>query len=215
MRYSIVLAIFFITSISSVSGQKPFQDEITAFKLQDSLSFPGKGKILFVGSSSFRLWKDLQSDFPEHPLINRGFGGSSFPDLMLYKDEIIKPYAPRQVVVYCGENDLAGGASPEKVVSDFKAFFSYLRGLSADTHVAFVSIKPSPSREHILDNVKKANEMIKSFLETQKKTAYINIFAPMLKPDGSFREELFVQDRLHMNEKGYDIWTAAIKPHLK
>jgi lysophospholipase L1-like esterase len=215
MRYFILLATFFFTSVSFVSGQKPFQEEINAFKVQDSLSFPGKGKILFVGSSSFRLWKNLQSDFPDHPLINRGFGGSSFPDVMMYKDEIIKPYAPKQVVVYCGENDLAGGASPEKVLSDFKALFNYVRALSADTHIAFVSIKPSPSREHILGNVKKTNEMIKEFLETQKRAVYVNIFAPMLNPDGSFREELFVQDRLHMNEMGYNIWAAAIKPHLK
>jgi lysophospholipase L1-like esterase len=209
--------IFFLLTVVSITtaAQNQFQKEIDQFKHEDSLSVPGKGKILFVGSSSFRLWKDLQRDFPNHPLINRGFGGSTFTDLLFFKEDIIKPYAPRQVVIYCGENDLAGGATPQKVLSDFKAFFQYIRKHFPKSYIAFVSIKPSPSRKHILNSVRQANKLISDYIASQKRAVYVDIFSPMLDSAGNFREELFVEDRLHMNRQGYDIWKKALQPHLK
>jgi lysophospholipase L1-like esterase len=213
MRYQIFL-LFILVSFGSIA-QKPFENEINAFKKQDSLQFPGTGKILFVGSSSFRLWKDLQGDFPKHPLINRGFGGSTFKEILLYKDEIIRPYAPKQIVIYCGENDLAGGASTLEVFNNFKALFGYIRGFSPKTSIVFVSIKPSPSRKHIFEKVKEANTLIRNYIGKQKLTVFVDTFSLMLDSDGNFKEELFVEDRLHMNRKGYDIWKAALEPHLK
>lgn len=213
MRF--LIFIFFAFSIFIASAQKPFADEIAGFRHDDSVSFPGKGKILFVGSSSFRLWKDLQTDFPDLQIINRGFGGSTLDDVLLYKEQIIKPYAPRQVVVYCGENDLANGTSPEKVTANFIELFNYIRGNFPRADVIFVSIKPSPSRKHILDNVRKANGAIRQFLAGQKRATFVDVFSLMLDSNGNFREELFVEDRLHMNRKGYDIWKQALMPHLK
>jgi lysophospholipase L1-like esterase len=209
------ILLLFIFSSAAVLAQKPFEEEIIAFRQEDSLRFPGKNKILFLGSSSIRLWADLQNDFPDRPIINRGFGGSTFEDVLLFKDDLLKPYQPRQVVIYCGENDLAGGAEPQKVYDNFRSLFSYIRRLSPKTHVLFISIKPSPSRKHIFEKVKETNSMIRSFLEKQQRAAFVDIFTPMLNPDGTFREELFVEDRLHMNRKGYDIWKKAIKPYLK
>jgi lysophospholipase L1-like esterase len=201
--------------VHTLVAQKPFEDEINEFKKQDSIQFPGKGKILFVGSSSFRLWKDLQNDFPDHPLINRGFGGSTLHDILVYKEDVIKPYAPKQVVIYCGENDLASGATPQKVFDNFKALFGYIRALSPQTHIAFVSMKPSPSRENILSQVREGNAMIKEYLDKQSRSVYIDIFTPMMSGKNTFRKELFVGDMLHMNRKGYDIWKKAILPHLQ
>lgn len=211
------LPIFLFLVLTNVFswGQNPFANEIADFKRQDSIAFPGKGKILFIGSSSFRMWNDLQEDFPERPLINRGFGGSTLDDVLMYKDEIIKPYAPRQVVIYCGENDLANGASPEKVTSNFVTLFNYIRQNFPEASVVFVSIKPSPSRKNILDNVRKANGSIREFIKKQKSAAFVDVFSLMLDKNGNFREELFIEDRLHMNRKGYDIWKKALKPHLK
>ena len=210
--------LFFVSFAFSVliaSAQKPFADEIAGFRQEDSVSFPGKGRILFVGSSSFRLWKDLQNDFPHLEIINRGFGGSTLDDVLLYKNEIIKPYAPRQVVIYCGENDLANGTSPEKVTANFVELFGFIRGNFPKADIIFVSIKPSPSRKHILDNVRKANDAIRQFMAKQKRATFVDVFSPMLDSKGDFREELFIEDRLHMNRKGYDIWKQALKPYLK
>jgi lysophospholipase L1-like esterase len=214
MRNTTFLILILLFLGFTAQSQKPFEDEIKAFRQQDSVQFPGKGKILFIGSSSFRLWKDVQTDFPTHPIINRGFGGANFTDLLLYKDQIVNPYSPRQVVIYCGENDLAQGTEPEKVFENFKILFSYIRGVAPQAHIAFVSIKPSPSRKPILENVKRTNRMIKDFLGKQKRAVYVDTFSLMLQQNGDFREELFVEDRLHMNRKGYDIWKAALEPHL-
>lgn len=213
MRLPIILILVLVNVLSW--AQKPFANEIADFKRQDSISFPGKGKILFVGSSSFRMWDDLRADFPQLPIINRGFGGSTFEDVLMYKDEIIKPYAPRQVVIYCGENDLAGEATPEKVTSNFITLFNYIREISPNADVIFVSIKPSPSRKHILYNVRKANSAIREFIGKQKQAVFVDVFSLMLDDRGDFREELFIEDRLHMNRKGYDIWKKALQPYLK
>ena len=215
MSRILLFAGWLFIAVLPVTAQHAFQNEIDSFRRADSIAFPGTDKIVFTGSSSFRLWKELQSDFPGHPIINRAFGGSTFDDLLYYRDRIIGPYKPRQVVIYCGENDLAGGASPGKVFENFVEFFRYIRSVSPEAHVLFVSIKPSPSRSQILDKVKEANALIHSFLSGEQRTGYVDIFTPMLDERGNFREELFVQDRLHMNRKGYAIWKAAIEPHLK
>ncbi len=104
------VAIFFIAlSLQNVCAQQhpAFWEEIQIFKKQDSIHFPTKHAILFVGSSSFTKWTDVQNYFPKYKIINRGFGGSSLSDVIRYADDIIFPYHPKQVVIYCGENDLA------------------------------------------------------------------------------------------------------------
>lgn len=193
----------------------PFINEITAFRKQDSVSFPKKKAILFVGSSSFRMWKDVQQAFPEHTIINRGFGGSSLPDVIRYADQIIYPYKPKQVLIYCGENDLtAPGVTGEMVFERFKTLFGMIRGKLPKTRIGFVSIKPSPSRAKLQPEVIKANALIKDFLAGQKRADYIDIFSKMLNADGSMKEELFLADRLHMKANGYAIWQQEIRPYL-
>jgi lysophospholipase L1-like esterase len=198
-----------------VDAQPPFHDEIRQFQRQDSIKFPPRNAVLFVGSSSFRLWNDIEASFPRHTIINRGFGGSTLQDVLHYTEQIIFPYFPKQVVIYCGENDVAAGASPHEVLRRFDQLFSSLRKKFTDVPVVFVSIKPSPSRAHLQSQMKQANQLIHTYLKDHKNTVFVDVYSAMLDKNGQPREELFVNDRLHMNAQGYAIWRKAITPHLK
>lgn len=203
-------------SIPLTAQQLPFWTEIKAFKTADSLQAPPANAILFVGSSSFRIWPDLQKSFPGYSLINRGFGGSSLPHVIQYAEEIIIPYKPKQVVVYAGENDFMNDSVTGKIVADrFENLFNLLREHMPQVDIAFVSIKPSPSRQHLMSQMAEANALIKNFLTTQRRTAFINIWDQMLDEHGKPRKDLFLKDMLHMNEHGYAIWQKALKPYLK
>ena len=210
--------IFFLVfvSISFFANAQPFAKEIAAFKKQDSLSFPGTGKILFVGSSSFTLWKDVQQYFPEYPIINRGFGGSSLTDLIRYAPDVIFPYDPRQIVIYCGENDFAGDTSlyPSQVAQRFFDLFNLIRARYKKVPIAYISMKPSPSRQHLMARFNVANVMIKNFLKKKKRTAYIDVYKAMVKENGLPKDEIFLADKLHMNAEGYKIWNKIIEPYL-
>ena len=209
------LIILFVFAFTSTLAQ-PFAKEIAAFKKQDSLSFPPSKAILFVGSSSFRLWKTVHTDFPGYTIINRGFGGSSIPDVIRYAPHIILPYNPRQIVIYCGENDFGGNdtLTPQQLTQRFIELFTIIRKKYKKVPIAYVSMKPSPSRAKLLTKFVAANGMIRQFLSTKKHTAYIDVYQPMLQPDGTPLTDIFVQDKLHMNEKGYAIWTQIIQPYL-
>lgn len=196
--------------------QPPYWKEIQAFKKADSISFPPEKAILFVGSSSFRMWNDVQKDFPKHTIINRGFGGSSLPDVIRYADDIITPYHAKQIVIYCGENDLASSDSitAQMVFDRFKTLFTIIRTNSKKVNIVFVSIKPSPSRERIHDSVIEANKMIKAFLKTKKHTSFVNVYKLMIDANGQPMKELFKDDMLHMKPEGYVLWKKAIEPYL-
>lgn len=194
--------------------QPAFWSEIAAFKKQDSLKFPQKYSILLVGSSSFRKWTEVAESFPGYNLINRGFGGSNFVDVIRYAYDIILPYQPKQILIYCGDNDLAQNASVTEVVKRFKTLYQVIRINLPNAVVDFVSIKPSPSRQHLLSKMKEVNSQIAAYLKKEKNGGFINIYSPMLDEKGKPKEELFVEDRLHMNEKGYAIWRKVILPYL-
>ena len=204
-----------ITLVPSVKAQ-PFIDEIIAFKKNDSIAMPQKNAILFVGSSSFRMWTNVKQDFPLHSIINRGFGGSSLTDVIRYADQIIFPYQPAQILIYAGENDLASAdtVSAQMINDRFQQLFKLIRIELPDVAIAFVSIKPSPSRQHLLQKVIAANDLIKNFLTTQTKAAYIDVFSAMIDEKKNPLPDLFIEDRLHMNKKGYAIWLQIIYPHL-
>lgn len=210
-----IFALLASTCFEALS-QPAFQNEIQAFKKQDSISAPPANAILFVGSSSFKKWTDVQSYFPGFTIINRGFGGSVLPDVIRYANEIIIPYRPKQVLIYCGDNDLAASdtVTPQIVTHRFIQLFNIIRGALPKTNIAFVSIKPSPSRERLMPKMKQTNALIKSFLTKHKNTSYVDVFTPMLLANGKPMTDLFIEDKLHMNEKGYAIWQKAIKPHL-
>lgn len=195
--------------------KNPNEQEIQAFKKQDSIHPPPKNGILFIGSSSLRKWTDLEKTFASYQAINRGFGGSTLTDAIYYVNDLIDPYQPRQVVIYSGENDIAYKNVPaDTVLNRFKIWFALVRQKLPLVPIAFISIKPSPSRAKFQQTVIESNKRIKKYLRGQRKTAFINVYGRMLDKKKQMRPELYVEDQLHMNEKGYQIWTKAIKPYL-
>lgn len=194
----------------------PFYDDIQAFLKQDQANPPAKGQILFVGSSSFTRWTDVQKDFPDYKILNRGFGGSSLTDVIRYADQIIFPYRPKQIVIYCGENDLAADASlpAYKVYNRFRELFRLIRAKLPSVPIAYVSMKPSPSRTYLLPKMIAGNGWIKDFLKSQPNTKFIDVFPLMTDAVGHPDPELFGPDMLHMNKRGYAIWIREIEPIL-
>lgn len=210
------LASHFITNDSFAQIIPPFYNDIIAFKKNDQVVRPESGSILFVGSSSFTMWKDVQNDFPAYKILNRGFGGSSLTDLIRYAPDVIYPYQPKQVVIYCGENDFVSSpnANADTVLTRFNQLFGMIRTRLPKAHILFVSIKPSPSRAKYMPEMVRANAMIKSFLKKKSKTGYVDVYNKMLLADGSPMPNIFLADKLHMNRTGYEIWQKAILPHL-
>src|SRR5215216_2064013 len=148
--YFLLLVLFFSNAANAQTT--PFLNEIQDFKKQDSIRRQPKGAILFTGSSSFRLWTNLQDDFSGYTIINRAFGGSTFPDVIRYADDIIFPYEPKQIVIYCGDNDLAASdtVTAKMVFDRFKILYGMIRKELPVTPIVFVSIKPSPSRARLM-----------------------------------------------------------------
>lgn len=216
MRFiTIALALLLITT-AEAQDKPAFYDDIQNFKKTDSAAFQGTGKILFVGSSSFTNWKDVQNYFPGIPIINRGFGGSALTDVIRYAEDVITPYKAKQIVMYCGENDLASSdsVSPITVLSRFKQLFDIIRSNQPAIPFAYVSIKPSPSRAHLMPKMIESNRLIKKFLKKKKHTGFINVYPDMLNEKGRPIPYIFLEDSLHMNSKGYAIWQKKIEPYL-
>ncbi len=196
--------------------ERPFWKEIRAFKTADSLQHPPGKAIVFVGSSSFRMWNDVGDAFPGHTIINRGFGGSSLPHVIQYADQIVIPYKPKQVVVYCGENDFMDKTVTSEIVVDrFTSLFELLRRELPRARITFVSMKPSPSRQHLMPQIKAANDAIRDYLHDKRRADFVSIWEPMLDANGNPRKELFRADMLHMNADGYAIWQKALEPYLR
>ena len=213
----IKLIIVFLLCVGFVRAQNaPFFSEIQQFKKEDSAHFPPKNGILFLGSSTFRKWTDIQKYFPGYPIINRGFGGSSFPDAIRYADEIVFPYEPRQIVIYEGDNDLASSdnITADSVLNRFKEFYYFIKNELPNTTIDFVSIKPSLSRQKLMPEMAKANLLIKNFLKDKKNTNFIDVYHAMLDNVGNPDKSIFLNDGLHMNAKGYSIWQKIIQPYL-
>jgi lysophospholipase L1-like esterase len=211
-----LLSFFFVLALTVTgSAQKPFYNEIQEFKKQDSARFPPKNAILFVGSSSFRMWDNMQQMFPGYTVINRGFGGSTLKQLADYMNDIVLPYNPKQIVIYSGENDIAtDSASAFMVFERFKTVYDMIRAKLPHVSIVYISIKPSPSRMHYANTMQTANRLIKSFLKNKSNARFVDVYSLMLSSSGQPRQELFLEDDLHMNQKGYSIWQKAIQPHL-
>jgi lysophospholipase L1-like esterase len=196
------------------SGAQKWEAEIQAFEACDKTNPPPKDAILFVGSSSIRLWQSLAHDFPGHKVINRGFGGSQLADSVAFANRIVISYRPKMVLLYAGDNDIAAGKTPEQVFADFKSFVAKVYTALPKARIAYISIKPSLARWHLVDKVKAANQLIEVYAQKKKYLMFIDVFTPMLGPDGEPRKELFVADGLHLNPAGYEVWASTIRPYL-
>lgn len=195
---------------------KPYWKEIQAFKQMDQQNRIPKKPILLVGSSSFTKWTDVTDYFPGKAIVNRAFGGSRLLDLNHYAHQLLEPYKPKQILIYCGENDIAmDNPTATEVFERFKIFFGKIRATYPKVPVAYVSIKYSPSREQYWPIVKEVNGMIEAYLNTQKRTDYIDITKVMNDANGKVRTDIFLEDMLHMKPQGYQLWPKVIAPYLK
>lgn len=192
-----------------------FAEEIARFEAADLSSPPRPGGVLFVGSSSIRLWPVLTSDFPGVDVLQRGFGGAELSDVVRYAPRIVLPYRPRLIVLYAGENDIAAGKSAAAVVREYQAFVSLVRRALPETRIAFVSMKPSGSRWGLVARMREANDLVRRHAATDKRLLFVDVFTPMLGADGKPREELFVADRLHLSAAGYALWRELLSPIVR
>lgn len=190
-----------------------WEKDMAAFDAADAKSPPPRGAIVFVGSSSIRMWRSLAQDFPQHKVINRGFGGSQLADAVHHLDRAILRYQPRQVVIYAGGNDLNAKKPPEVVYGDFVALTDKIRAALPHVRIAFISIAGNPSRWAQVESVRNVNDLIERHCRRHRMD-YIDTFSLMLGPDGLPKPDIFLKDNLHMNERGYDIWRAAVRPFL-
>ncbi|MCY7370053.1 MAG: GDSL-type esterase/lipase family protein [Polaromonas sp.] len=196
----------------------PFSEwrpDLDIFGSADKLRRPEQGGVIFVGSSTIRLWRNLAQDFLLQPVVlNRGFGGSTLAACNFYVKDLVLQYRPSQVLVYAGENDLVIGRTPQDVMESFVRFSQAVRAELPDTRISFISIKPSPSRRALTPVIQQANRLIAGYLEKLPNSEYIDTHYPMLGANGRPRAELFLPDMLHMNEAGYALWRSIIAPHL-
>jgi lysophospholipase L1-like esterase len=214
MQHFALLTLILLAALPAWPQTNRFEAEILAFEASDRTNPPPKRPVLFVGSSSIRLWKTLAEDLPGHRVINRGFGGSEISDSVHYANRIVIPYKPRMIVMYAGGNDIHNGKSPERVLGDFRTFVATVHAALPTTKIAWISIAPNPARWAEVDRVREANRLVADFARRQSRVEYIDVFSHMLGPDGSPRPEIFSADRLHMNEQGYVLWTRIVKRHL-
>ena len=189
--------------------------EIRRFEESDRAAPPAPGGIVFVGSSSIRMWKSLESDFPGLPVLNRGFGGSTFPEAIHYLSRIVLPYRPRTIVVYEGDNDLTFGWGARQVADDYGTFVRKVRDSLPNARIVFIGIKPSPSRWKLVDEQREANRLVRQIVARDTLQSYVDVFTPMLGANGRPQPELFIADSLHMTPSGYAIWRRQVAPHLQ
>ncbi len=209
-----ILPLFPIVHAQTKGDPARWKNDIAAFRKADSLQPPPTRGIVFTGSSSIRLWHDLAERFSGRKVINRGFGGSWLSDAVHYFPRLVVPYQPKTIVVYAGENDIADGRPAEALVQDVEALLALRQKHLPKSKLVFIALKPSPSRAEKLEEVRKANALIRQRLAGEKRAVFVDVFTPMLDAQGAAREELFGPDRLHMNAKGYDLWTQVLTPYL-
>jgi len=197
------------------AAQAQWDAAFAAFDAADQKHAPAPGGVLFVGSSTIRLWDGLESQFAGQPvIIKRGFGGSRLSDCAHHLDRLVTRYRPRMVLVYAGDNDLAEGRTPLELLQSFQAFVEGVHRKLPATRIAFISIKPSPLRSTLLPQVREANALIRDYARTHEALDYIDVFTPMLDAQGSPRRELFRADALHLNDAGYALWQQVISERI-
>lgn len=210
------------TSAPSAATQRqpnaPFADEIAAFEAADRRQFPAPGGVLFIGSSSIRLWSTLAQDFPELPVLNRGFGGSQLSDSVYYMDRIVFPYRAKMIVMYAGTNDLDAGKSPTRVLKDFQTFERAVHQKQPGTRLVYLAINPSVARWNQESKALETNRLIRKYIEEtgspSRKLSFLDSHALLLSGAGTPRPEILRADGLHLNAQGYKEWTAILRPQI-
>lgn len=219
-RISLLVILFVIAGLAAGKDQPAdpdpnrFAEEIKAFGEWDSKNAAPAEPVLFVGSSSIRMWR-THDCFPDLPVLNRGFGGSHISDVLHFADRLVLPYKPRVIVFYAGDNDIAAGKSAQRVFEDYHKFVGIVHARLPETRIIFLAIKPSESRWSLWPEAKKANELMQHVCGPDGEVLYADLARPLLGSDGKPRSELFLGDKLHLNAAGYKVWTEALTPVLQ
>ena len=192
-----------------------FGDQIEAYLKADLTNPPPKGAVLFIGSSIFRLWKNLDSQLAPLPVFNRAFGGSRTGEVLAQTDRLVLPYEPRIIVYYCGSNDINGGETPESIFGRYREFSEKVAARLPETKIYFVSIIRAPQKENRWPAVDTANRLVREYSSKTKKREFIDVNPALFGPDGKARRELYVSDGLHLTDQGYVEMTKVIKPVLE
>ncbi|WP_165225517.1 GDSL-type esterase/lipase family protein [Aquisphaera insulae] len=207
-------------SQSPPGGQSPAHDfakwekEVAAYEASDRTSPPQKGAILFIGSSTIRLWTTLAADFPGHKLLNRGFGGTEIVDATHYADRLIFPHEPKQIFLRAGGNDINAGKVPSQVAHDFAEFVRVVRARLPKTEIVFIGLSPAPVRWGQADKNRELNRLVRQMTLELPRVAFVDAFDVSLGPDGQARPDLFAKDRLHFSPEGYRLLANRVRPFL-
>lgn len=201
-----------LTGAAPAPGPERFLPEMETFAAEDRVALRAPCQVLFVGSSSIRFWKTLSQDMAPYPVLNRGFGGSQIADVNHYFDRVVAPYRPRAIFFYAGENDVHDGDAPEAVIADFKAFMDRKDKALGQIPVYFISLKPSRARLAEKPTQDAVNAAIRELAEARADLDYVDVVPAML--EGGAPKDIFVADNLHMTPRGYELWTAVVRPVL-
>jgi len=198
-------------------NRKPlrFEDEIRSYEYKDKISTPQKGMILFVGSSSIRLWKTLEDDMPGMKVFNRGVGGTTAADLLFYMDRIVLPYQPAEIVYYEGDNDMGAGIAVDTFIKQTQQFIRNVHQQLPNTKIHLLSIKPSPRRFNIWPKVQEANKKLDSIAQLSSNVHFINVADILIDNSGNIDTSLFIFDGIHLNSKGYQKWSEIVYASLR
>lgn len=192
-----------------------FESSIQKFEAQDKANPPQLDGILFVGSSSIRIW-DTEASFPCHKnrIIKRGFGGSQTSDVLYFFDRVVAKYKPSKIVFYCGDNDIAQKKTPEQVLQDFDTFLKRTKAMSPKTEVIYLPIKQSVSRVALWDKMQQVNKAIEKRAARNRKLHYCDTIPLLLNSKNELDPKYLQKDGLHLSKEGYQKWTELVKTYL-
>ncbi len=202
-------------SYGQVDPEVRWGKSIAQYEHKDSISKPESDGILMLGSSSFTIWQDVADYFPRKNMVNRGFGGSQMSDVLYFKERLILPYQPKQIILYEGENDVAAGEKPDSIFAELMQLVEWTRVQIPGIQISLVSMKPSPKRWELKETMQVMNQKLKQFASENEYIDFINIWDPLLEPNGVPVNENYREDLLHLNANGYKIWQKAMAPYLK
>ena len=213
MKY--VLILFLISSVFSEAQEKNrFQNEVEGIqKKYDTIWDASKETVVFTGSSSIRIWKELPKLFPNHQIVNTGFGASHSTDLLIFNKELILNYNPYQVFIYEGDNDISSGRNPYKIIKNIRKIVAEIWTHNPNVEIVLISAKPSLTRWSLKRKYKRFNRKLKKLTKRKTSLYFADVWNPMLNGK-EINKNLFIKDGLHMNAKGYEIWYSVIKPFV-
>jgi lysophospholipase L1-like esterase len=215
LRIILILAFIFGSGSSIFGQQVPFQSEVKSLTERIDQAGWEPNSYVFTGSSSVRLWKNLQEEFPEIPIINTGFGGSQASDLLIHLEELVIRYSPEKVFIYEGDNDLFAGKEAAQIMKDIDMIVTRIHQNLPETNIVLISAKPSPSRWNMKTSYAVLNDLMRQYATAHQQVNFMNIWNVMLDKSGKPISEIFVADSLHMNAKGYEIWNKSVIPFMK